>query len=96
MPAPLTADSIRRAPKVLLHDHLDGGLRPQTVIELAEAHGYRDLPTTDADELARWFRQAADSGIPHSELIRFQPNTKAPTFPTTDGGGNFNPAPAPI
>ncbi len=61
-PAPLDATSIRRAPKVLLHDHLDGGLRPQTVIELAEAHGYRDLPTTDAGALATWFRQAADSG----------------------------------
>ncbi len=43
------------APKVLLHDHLDGGLRPATVIELATEHGYRDLPTTDVDELNRWF-----------------------------------------
>ena len=53
MPAPLNADSIRRAPKVLLHDHLDGGLRPQTVLELADEAGYRDLPTEDADELGR-------------------------------------------
>ncbi|MGY2129985.1 adenosine deaminase [Blastococcus sp. SYSU DS0617] len=67
MPAPLNADSIRRAPKVLLHDHLDGGLRPQTVLELADAHGYRELPTADADELARWFRRAADSG----SLVRY-------------------------
>ncbi len=67
MPAPLTTDSVRRAPKVLLHDHLDGGLRPQTVLELADAHGYRELPTSDADELARWFRQAADSG----SLVRY-------------------------
>src|ERR687897_985122 len=51
---------IRRAPKVLLHDHLDGGLRPQTVIELAAEAGYRDLPTTDPDELARWFTMGAD------------------------------------
>jgi adenosine deaminase len=65
--APLDAASIRRAPKVLLHDHLDGGLRPQTVIELADAHGYRDLPTTDAGELGTWFRQAADSG----SLVRY-------------------------
>jgi adenosine deaminase len=63
----LDAASIRRAPKVLLHDHLDGGLRPQTVIELADAHGYRDLPTTDAAELGTWFRQAADSG----SLVRY-------------------------
>ena len=67
VPAPLYVASIRRAPKVLLHDHLDGGLRPQTVIELADAHGYRDLPTTDAAELGTWFRQAADSG----SLVRY-------------------------
>ena len=48
VPAPLNADSIRRAPKVLLHDHLDGGLRPQTVLELADEAGYRDLPAGDA------------------------------------------------
>ncbi|MBB3084822.1 adenosine deaminase [Geodermatophilus sabuli] len=62
MPAPLDAASLRRAPKVLLHDHLDGGLRPQTVLELADDCGYRDLPTDDADELGRWFQAAADSG----------------------------------
>lgn len=52
--------TIRRAPKVLLHDHLDGGLRPRTVIELAAEAGYRDLPTTDPDELGRWFTLGAD------------------------------------
>ncbi len=52
-------DTIRRAPKVLLHDHLDGGLRPATVLELAEQQGYADLPSTDVDDLARWFRQGA-------------------------------------
>ena len=52
--------TIGRAPKVLLHDHLDGGLRPSTVIELASESGYRELPTTDPDELARWFRSGAD------------------------------------
>jgi adenosine deaminase len=67
VPAPLDAENVRRAPKILLHDHLDGGLRPQTVIELADAHGYRDLPTTDAAELGTWFRQAADSG----SLVRY-------------------------
>jgi len=58
--ASLEPGSIRRAPKVLLHDHLDGGLRPATVIELAADAGYRDLPTTDPDELARWFTLGAD------------------------------------
>ena len=50
----------RRAPKVLLHDHLDGGLRPGTVLELASEIGYRELPTTDPDELGRWFTSGAD------------------------------------
>ncbi|MEV7410203.1 adenosine deaminase [Streptomyces althioticus] len=57
-----TSDQIRRAPKVLLHDHLDGGLRPGTVVDLARGTGYTDLPNTDPDKLALWFHQAADSG----------------------------------
>ncbi|SOD71988.1 adenosine deaminase [Jatrophihabitans sp. GAS493] len=56
------ADIVRRAPKVLLHDHLDGGLRPRTIIELAAEDGYGELPTDDADRLGEWFRDAADSG----------------------------------
>jgi adenosine deaminase len=66
-PVPVTPEAIRTAPKVLLHDHLDGGLRPATVIELAEAAGYRDLPTTDVDALGRWFTESADSG----SLVRY-------------------------
>jgi adenosine deaminase len=62
MPTPLDATSIRRAPKVLLHDHLDGGLRPATIVDLAQRVGYDALPTTDATELERWFRESADSG----------------------------------
>src|SRR4029450_5631249 len=57
MAAP-TLDQIRRAPKVVLHDHLDGGLRADTVIDLAREAGHA-LPTTDPDELARWFTQGA-------------------------------------
>jgi adenosine deaminase len=57
-----TADQIRRAPKVLLHDHLDGGLRPGTIIELARDAGYEALPETEPDKLGIWFREAADSG----------------------------------
>ncbi|MCW2701020.1 MAG: adenosine deaminase [Blastococcus sp.] len=68
---PLTADAVRRAPKVLLHDHLDGGLRPQTVLELADEHGYRELPASDAESLGRWFRQAADSGSLEKYLETF-------------------------
>jgi adenosine deaminase len=60
-------DQIRTAPKVLLHDHLDGGLRPTTVVELAAEYGYRDLPTTDPEELAAWFVSAA----PRRDLVRY-------------------------
>lgn len=59
---PLTADAIASLPKVLLHDHLDGGLRPNTIVELARERGYAGLPTTDPDDLARWFHEAASSG----------------------------------
>jgi adenosine deaminase len=57
----VSRDLIARAPKVLLHDHLDGGLRPQTIIELAAAAGH-DLPSQDAEGLGRWFTESADSG----------------------------------
>lgn len=56
--APLDLATIRRAPKVLLHDHLDGGLRPSTLIELADEIGYPGLPTHDPSELATWFKPA--------------------------------------
>jgi len=55
-----TRAQIEAAPKVLLHDHLDGGLRASTVIELADELGYASLPTTDADELSQWMRRGAD------------------------------------
>jgi adenosine deaminase len=54
-------------PKVLLHDHLDGGLRPQTIIDIAQEIGYTALPTHDATELATWFRESCDSG----SLVRY-------------------------
>src|ERR687896_283675 len=60
MAAP-TYEEIARAPKVLLHDHLDGGLRPATVVELATEIGHQ-LPSTDPDTLGRWFQESADSG----------------------------------
>ncbi|RJK95293.1 adenosine deaminase [Vallicoccus soli] len=61
-PAPPTPEQVLRAPKVLLHDHLDGGLRPATVVELADAAGYDRLPTQDPVALGQWFVDAADSG----------------------------------
>ena len=61
--APLPShDQLRRLPKVLLHDHLDGGLRPETVIALATDAGYTSLPTTDPARLAVWFVDSASSG----------------------------------
>jgi len=53
---------IRSLPKVLLHDHLDGGLRPRTIIELARDQGYTALPTSDPGELADWFHRGAQRG----------------------------------
>jgi adenosine deaminase len=59
--AAIQHSDIVKAPKALLHDHLDGGLRPATVIELADAVGHQ-LPTTDPAALGDWFVAAADSG----------------------------------
>jgi len=56
----LAPDRIREAPKALLHDHLDGGLRPATIVDLAAEYGYDGLPTRDPDELAAWIRRGAD------------------------------------
>src|SRR6202030_4807992 len=61
-----TLAEIRAVPKVLLHDHLDGGLRPQTVLELAGEIGYRDLPGDNVDELMRKLTEGAHRG--HLEI----------------------------
>ena len=55
----MNREALTAAPKVLLHDHLDGGLRPATVVELAEEYGYPLLPSTDVAELASWFNRGA-------------------------------------
>lgn len=62
----LSADEILALPKVALHDHLDGGLRPATILELAEEIGHT-LPASDAAALGQWFVEAADSG----SLVRY-------------------------
>jgi adenosine deaminase len=67
VPVPLNLDTVRDAPKVLLHDHLDGGLRPTTILELADGIGYQGLPTPEADQLGRWFVAASHSG----SLVRY-------------------------
>jgi adenosine deaminase len=53
---------LKSLPKVLLHEHLDGVLRPETIVELAENAGYKDLPTKDREQLAKWFHQGANQG----------------------------------
>src|SRR3954454_11425813 len=67
----LTLDTIRQAPKALLHDHLDGGLRPATVIDLAREYGH-ELPTEDVDDLGEWFRRGADRKSLELYLETFQ------------------------
>jgi adenosine deaminase len=64
--APALDFDLKSLPKVSLHDHLDGGLRPATIIELAAQVGHT-LPTTDPVALGEWFRESADSG----SLVRY-------------------------
>jgi adenosine deaminase len=64
--APALDFDLKSLPKVSLHDHLDGGLRPATISELAEAVGHT-LPSTDPVALGEWFRESADSG----SLVRY-------------------------
>jgi len=58
----LNRDVLQSLPKVLLHEHLDGVLRPPTVIELAKEAGYSALPTEDPQALAEWFYRGANQG----------------------------------
>jgi adenosine deaminase len=57
----MSPEQLVEAPKVLLHDHLDGGLRPETIVELAREIGH-ELPRSDSAELGQWFVESADSG----------------------------------
>ena len=57
-----TEEILRSVPKVLLYDHLDGGLRPQTIVEIAKDVKYNRLPTKDAGELGKWFHRGANKG----------------------------------
>jgi adenosine deaminase len=70
---PLTLDEVRSLPKVLLHDHLDGGLRPETILELADECGWTPhLPTTNLNQLQAWFTRGAESGDLHQYLATFE------------------------
>src|SRR4051794_24935350 len=65
---------IASLPKVSLHDHLDGGLRPQTILELADEAGLA-LPARDAHALGAWFRDSANSGSLPTYLETFAVTT---------------------
>jgi adenosine deaminase len=67
----ITRDDARRLPKVLLHDHLDGGLRVATIMELADSIGWT-LPTTDPDELQAWFTRGAETADLLQYLATFE------------------------
>jgi adenosine deaminase len=68
------ATNIKALPKISLHDHLDGGLRPQTIIDLSDKIGHK-LPATDATELGDWFFESADSGSLERYLETFDHTT---------------------
>src|SRR5882757_9979310 len=63
-------EQIVKAPKALLHDHLDGGLRPATILDLAADIGH-PLPAGDAAALGQWFAEASDSGSLERYLTTF-------------------------
>ena len=67
----ITREQARALPKVLLHDHLDGGVRTSTILELADQIGWA-LPSTDADELQGWFTSGADTGDILQYLATFE------------------------
>ncbi|MEZ0285995.1 MAG: adenosine deaminase, partial [Thermoleophilia bacterium] len=63
----LDPGNVVRAPKVLLHDHLDGGLRPRTIVELARETGYGGLPASDPEEL----REVISHGANRNDLVLY-------------------------
>jgi adenosine deaminase len=67
----LNFDQIKTLPKAVLHDHLDGGLRPETVAQLAVTEGYANLPTNNPVEFAKWIKDACDSGSLETYLETF-------------------------
>ena len=80
--AKLDGVSIRSLPKVSLHDHLDGALRPQTILELADEAGV-EVPADDADDLADWFEDQSDAGSLGEYLKTFDLTTAV--MQTADG-----------
>jgi adenosine deaminase len=67
----ISIEQARALPKVLLHDHLDGGLRVSTILDLADSIGWA-LPTTDPDDLQAWFTRGAETGDLLQYLATFE------------------------
>ncbi|MFF0150330.1 adenosine deaminase [Micromonospora sp. NPDC005203] len=81
MVATIRYEDIVKVPKALLHDHLDGGLRPATIVDLAAEVGH-ELPTTDPEALGRWFADAANSGSLERYLETFAHTVAVMQTPT--------------
>ena len=62
-PGSLRDMDYRSLPKALLHDHLDGGVRVESILELADAQGYTGLPAADVDALTDWFDQGGSGSL---------------------------------
>jgi len=71
----IAAIDFQKLPKILLHEHLDGGLRPSTVVELAKESGYTKLPTEDPQALGQWFHRGAQQGSLPKYLEGFEHTT---------------------
>ena len=84
-----TAEMIARAPKVLLHDHLDGGLRPATVVELAQEHGYAHLPTTDVARSRHVVQPGRQAQRPRAVPGDVRPHGRGDAAPRRDRAGRL-------
>src|SRR5699024_9794472 len=74
-PQQVEANVVADLPKVVLHDHLTGGMRPTTLVELADRAGYDALPSRDPEEVARWFVEAGNAGSLPAHLEAFAHTT---------------------
>jgi len=72
MPLLIDEVEIKKSPKVLLHDHLDGGVRSETLIELAQECGYPNLPKDNPKDLAQWYWDACNDGSLELYLETFE------------------------
>ena len=91
----LTPELLARAPKALLHDHLDGGVRPATVVELAQEYGYTDLPTTDVDDLGALVQPRRQAQRPGAVPRDVRPHGRRDAAPRRDRARRLRVRPGP-